>query len=151
MNQAFNNEVVKKPALPWHGWLLGGIFLLFGLASAFDYVMSFVQGEAYYRASGMTDFQVAYFSSVPEWAIIGWTLSVWGSLFAGLALLLRNRFASALFATSLFGGLLYMLYTLVLSAGKDAMGVLWVMPIIIALFTGFMIFYSQRLLKYSRS
>lgn len=149
MNQAFNKKVVKKPALPWHGWLLGGVFLLFGFASTFDHVMSLVQGETYYRASGMTDSQVAYFLSIPMWAIIGWTLSVWGSLFASLALLLRNRFAAPLFSVSLVGGLIYMLYTLVLSAGKEAMGVLWVMPIIIAVLTGFMIFYSQHLTKYS--
>lgn len=147
MNQSHANLVVKKPSLPWHAWILGGIFLLYGLASVFDHIMSLTQGKAYYRASGMSDAQVVYFSSIPLWAMLGWTLSVWGGLLASLALLLRHRFAVTLFTTSLLGGLGYMLYVLVLSAGKEAMGVLWLMPIVISGITAFMIFYSARLLK----
>jgi hypothetical protein len=141
MNQ-LANFVEKKSSLPWHGWLLGCIFFLYGLASAFDYVMSMFQGEAYYRASGMTDFQVAYFSSIPAWAIVGWTLSVWGGLFGSLALLLRHRFAAFFFIASLLGSLMYVLHTLVLSAGKEAMGGLWFMPFFISGITVVMIFYS---------
>ena len=147
MNQSVNNRVATKPPLPWHAWLIGGVFLLYGLASAFDYVMSLLQGEAYYRASGMTDSQVVYFSSVPLWAMVGWTLSVWGGLFASCALLFRRRSAVFFFATSLLGSLIYIFYTFVLSAGKDAMGGIWFMPFVISGLMLFMIFYSAGLIK----
>lgn len=145
MNNVLKNGSSTKLSLPWHGWVLGGIFLLYSLAAVFDHVMSLSQGETFYRASGMSEAQIVYFSSVPVWAIIGWTLSVWGGLFGSLALLFRSRFAGVLFFASLLGGLIYMLHVLVLSAGREAMGVLWVMPIIIAVITGALIFYCSRL------
>ena len=147
MNSASKDGSSTKLSLPWHGWLVGGIFLLYSLAAAFDHVMSLSKGETFYRASGMSEAQVVYFSSVPVWAIIGWTLSVWCGLFASLALLFRHRSAGALFFVSLLGGLIYMLHVLILSAGREAMGVLWVMPIVIAVITTAIIFYCQRLTK----
>jgi hypothetical protein len=147
MNSARKNEFSTKLSLPWHGWVLGVIFLLYSLAAVFDHVMSLSQGETFYRASGMSEAQVVYFSSVPVWAMIGWTLSVWGGLFGSLALLFRRRFAGVLFSASLLGGLIYMLHVLVLSAGREAMGVLWVMPIVIAVITTAIIFYCQGLTK----
>ncbi|HEY6529806.1 MAG TPA: hypothetical protein VIZ65_14020 [Cellvibrionaceae bacterium] len=126
---------------------MGGIFLLYGLVAAYDYVMSLSQGAVYYRASGMSQMQVEYFSSIPAWAIIGWTLSVWGGLFAALALFFRRRFSQVLFLLSLVGGLIYITHVLVLSAGREAMGVLWLMPIIITVITAAMVFYCQRLIN----
>lgn len=147
MSGILKESRVGKSSLPWHGWVLGGIFLLYSIAAAYDYVMSFAMGESYYRTSGMTDAQVIYFSSVPVWAMIGWTLSVWGGLFGAIALLFRQRVASTLFSISLVGGLIYILHVLVLSAGREAMGVLWLMPIVIALITVALIFYCRRILK----
>jgi hypothetical protein len=147
MNNALKKGSSTKLSLPWHGWLVGGIFLLYSLAAVFDHIMSLSQGETFYRASGMSEAQIVYFSSVPVWVIIGWTLSVWGGLFGSLALLFRHRFAGVLFSASLLGGLIYILHVLVLSAGREAMGVLWVMPIIIAVITGALIFYCQHLTK----
>lgn len=109
--------------------------------------MSFYQGEVYYRASGMTGSEISYFLSVPFWAVIGWTLSVWGGLFGSVALFFRHRSAINLFLLSLIGGLIYILYVLVLSAGREAMGVLWLMPIILAAITLAMFFYCLHLKK----
>ncbi len=145
MDAIQENKSIQKSRLPWHGWVVGGIFLLYSIAAAVDYVMSLYLGESYYRASGMTDAQVIYFLSVPYWAIGGWTLSVWGGLFGSLALLFIGRFASALFASSLLGGVIYILHVLVLSNGSQAMGVLWLMPIVIAVITCGLIFYSKHL------
>lgn len=134
-------------ALPWHGWLAGGLLLLFGIAAAFDHGMSLALGEAFYRASGMSDAQVVYFTAVPAWAIAGWTLSVWGGLLGAAALLLRRRQAGWLFAASLLGGLVYILHVLVLSEGRQALGVLWMMPPVMAAITALMVRYCQRLAR----
>ncbi|HMW49075.1 MAG TPA: hypothetical protein PKD17_18645 [Cellvibrionaceae bacterium] len=141
------DSAIASQRLPWHGWTLAVIYLLYSLAAAFDYVMSFVQGADYYRASGMTDAQVVYFSSLPMWVLAAWTLSVWGGLLAPLALMARRRFSRELFVLSLLGVLLYILYTLVLSAGREAMGGLWFMPIAIAVITAGFIVYCHQLIK----
>ena len=145
MNGNTRRVVSGTRAMPWHGWLAGGLLLLFGIAAAFDHGMSMALGERFYRASGMSEAQVAYFSGVPAWATAGWTLSVWGGLLAAAALLLRRRRAAWLFAGSLLGGLVYMLYLLALSEGREAMGVLWMMPVVMAVITALMIRYCLHL------
>jgi hypothetical protein len=135
----------SKSGLPWHAWLFGGVLLLYSLAAAFDYVMSMVQGADFYRASGMSESQVDYFLNVPGWAVIGWTISVWGGLLGAVALLATHRFAAGSFFVSLTGSLIYILYVLVLSAGREAMGVIWFMPIVIAAITAVIVFYCEHL------
>lgn len=137
----------ESTPMPWHGWVFGGILLLFGLASSFDYLMSVTQGETYFRSSGMTDAQISYYSNFPVWATIGWTMSVWGGLLASGTMLLHYRQSLVLFVVSLTGNLLFILYSYFFSAGREAMGVLWTMPIIVALITIGMIFYCQYLTK----
>lgn len=134
-------------SLPWHAWVLGIIFLLFGLLSGFDHIMSIAQGESYFRDSGMSEQQIAHFSSVPFWALLAWTASVWASLLGAGALLLRRRIAAPLFVVSVAGSLLYILYSFVLSAGREAMGVLWPMPFVITALTTGMAVYCRWLIK----
>ena len=145
MEEFTEREKSKNLKLPWHAWVLGGVFLLYSLAASYDYIMSFYQGEAYYRASGMTESQISYFLTVPLWAVIGWTLSVWGGLSGSVTLFFRHRSTIPLFLSSFTGGLIYILYVLVLSPGREAMGVLWLMPPILAAITLAMFFYCQHL------
>lgn len=147
MNNQIETRILGKSTLPWHGWVLSGLFLLYSIAATYDYIMSISVGQSYYRASGMTEAQINYFSNVPDWAVVGWTLSVFGGLLGSLALLFRVRAASTLFAFSLLGSLGYILYTLVLSAGREAMGGLWFMPFVVAALTCMLIFYCRRWLK----
>lgn len=135
---------VSSP-MPWHGWISGGILLLFGLASSFDYIMSMTQGETYFRSSGMTNEQITYYSNFPVWATISWTISVWAGLFASTAMLLHYRQSVGLFIICLIGNLAFIMYSYFFSAGLEAMGVLWPMPIIITIITFGMIFYCKYL------
>lgn len=131
--------------MPWHGWMLGIIFTLFGLGSIVDFALSLIQGEAYYRSAGMTDSQVAHFMSIPRWAMIAWFFSVIASLLAAISLLLKHRFSILLFTLSVIGTLIYIAYSFVLSEGKAAMGVLWPMPFFICVITLGMVFYTKKL------
>lgn len=141
------NPAAPAERLPWHGWLLAGVFLLYSLAAAFDYVLSLAQGEAYYRASGMTDAQVTYFLSLPIWVLVAWSCSVWAGLLAPIALMARRRVSGALFRFALLGTVLYSLHTLVLSAGREAMGAIWFMPLLVAVITTGLIAYCRYLVK----
>ena len=141
MNKAHNRKGSERLPMPWHGWLLGGMLFLFGLLSSFDFIMSVTQGETYFRSSGMTDSQILYYSNFPIWATFGWAMSVWGGLFASGAMLLHYRQSIVLYVITLTGSLLFIVFSYFFSAGLEAMGVLWPMPIILALITLFMIFY----------
>ena len=131
--------------LPVLAWIAGTLLFLFGLLAAFDYVMRLSSGEPYYRSSGMNDFQVAYYTSVPLWATGGWTLSVWGGLIGAALLLLRRAPARTFFLLSLLGNLIYDLYIYALSPGREAMGGLWWMPILMTVITAAMVWYTDRL------
>ena len=134
-----------SPRLPWTARIAGTLLLLFGLAAAYDYTMSLTVGEPYYRASGMNDFQVAYYTTVPSWATVGWTLSVWGGLLAAVFLLLRKAAAEPLFLVCLTGNVLYDLYIYGFSDGIRAMGVVWFMPLVMTVVSLVMWLYARRL------
>lgn len=142
-----DHRTARRPPLAWHGWALVGLFLAYGLGACWDHAMSLLRGADYYRASGMDAAQVAYFSSLPTWAVAGWTLSVWGCLLGAVALLLGQRHAALLFAASLLGSLLYILQVLVLSDGREAMGVLWPAPVVLAVLIAGMALYARRLAR----
>lgn len=147
MKTNFNLKRAINAPMPWHAWISGGILFLFGIASSFDYIMSITQGEMYFRSSGMTNEQIAYYSRFPIWATIGWTVSVWGNLFASSAMLFRYRQSIYLFIICLIGSLIFIIYSYFFSAGLEAMGVLWPMPIIMASITVGMITYCRYLIR----
>ena len=135
---------VRHRSLPWHGWLIGIILLLYSSFSVYDYLMSALYKDEYFLESGMTEFQIAYFSNYPIWVTIAWTLSVWGLFLATIALLLRMRIAFVLFIISLIGTLANVLYAFGLSEGREAMGIIWPAPLIITLVIAAMVLYSKR-------
>lgn len=139
------NFADMKPPMPLVAWILGGVLFLYGLAALFDLFMSFAQGENYYRASGMSDVQIAYFVNQPTWAIIAWVFSVWGSVFGAASLLMRKPWAHYLFLISVLASTVYMYYTHILTDGRTAMGVLWPMPIVLTLIMIAMALYCRRL------
>lgn len=143
MSTSSKNENLTKISLPWHAWILGGIFLLYSLAAAFDSVMTFIQGEVYFKANGMSEMQIDYFSSLPFLVEVGMNICVWGGLFASIALLMRKSISAKLFFIAAVSNLLYLIYAYLLSDGITAMGALWLAPIIITGLMIGMIFYCR--------
>ena len=135
---------VKHKSLKWHGWILGIILFLYSSFSVYDYLMSALYKDVYFLESGMTEFQIAYFSNYPIWVTIAWTISVWGLFLATIALLLRMRIAFILFIISLIGTMANVLYAFGLSEGREAMGIIWPAPIIITVIIASMVVYSKR-------
>jgi len=131
--------------MPWHGWVVTGVLVLFGLASAFDYLMSITQGREFYEASGMSEDQIEYFLSVPVWVVVAWTASVWFGLIAALSAMLRLSLSPALFVATAVGNVAYGIYVYWLSDGVEAMGVIWFMPLVITLINCAMVIYSRKL------
>ena len=143
MSMQLKSETKSKSGLPWHAWVLGGIFLLYSLAAAFDSAMTVIQGEAYFRANGMSEMQIDYFSNLPLLVELGMNLCVWGGLFASIALLMRKAISAKLFFIAAVSNFLYLIYAYLLTDGITAMGALWLAPIIITGLMVGMIFYCR--------
>ena len=144
------HEHPTKPGLPWHAWVLGGIFLLYSLAASFDSAMGFVQGDDYYKANNMSEMQIAFFSNIPLLVNIGITICIWGGLLASIALLMRKSISTALFFIATVSNVPFLVYAYFLAYGIAAMGMLWLAPIIITALMAGMIFYCRRLIRSSR-
>lgn len=100
---------------PWHLWLVGGLSLLWNAFGGFDWTMSHVQGDAYFRQAGMSEAAIAAFHAYPSWMQLFWALGVWGAVIGSVLLLLRNRWAAPVLAASLIGAAMNLLYAAVLA------------------------------------
>lgn len=111
-----------RTAAPWHLWVVGIVGVLWNGYACYDYFMTKTKGDAYLKASGMNDAQVAHMHAYPMWMSADWAIGVWGGLLASLLLLGRMRYAFHVFALSLAAFLLMLVYTYGLSDGGKVMG-----------------------------
>ena len=97
------SEFINVRTIPWHLWLVGAVALLWNGYGGYDYLMSHLQGAAFYEQVGMSDAQIAYMAAYPAWMHGVWALGVWGAVAGSVLLLLRSRFAVHAFILSLLG------------------------------------------------
>jgi hypothetical protein len=134
-----------RGSTPWHLWVVGVISLLWNAFGGYDYTMSHLQGETYYRQMGMTDAQIALMDAYPSWMHAIWAIGVWGSVVGSILLLLRMRWAFHAFALSSLGAIGALLYNLLTPEAMAAMSP--VMPIMIAVICLFFTWYSWTMTK----
>ena len=130
---------------PWHFWLVAAIGILWNGFGGYDYTMSHLQGEAYYRQMGMSEAQIGYMTTYPTWMHAVWAIGVWGSVVGAVLLVLRSRWAFHAFAVSTVGAIGALLYTLLTPGGARTMGML--MPSIIVVVCLFFVWFSQTMTK----
>ncbi|MGZ9099807.1 MAG: hypothetical protein ACXW3O_08905 [Brevundimonas sp.] len=143
-------DTMMKAAVPWHLWAVGVISLLWNGFGAYDFVMSITQGEAYWRASGMSDAMIAYYGAMPAWMYGPWVVGVWGAFAGSILLLLRSRFAVHVFALSLVGAVISLLYGAVIDkapAPPPEMAVMAYMPYVIVLIAAGLAWYAWTMHK----
>lgn len=132
---------------PWHLWLVGILSLLWNGFGAYDFIMTTTQGEAYMRASGMTEDMVAYFNAMPMWMYAPWIAGVWGAVLGSIALLMRKRWAVYLFAVSLVGAVVSLVYGFInpMPELPAEMAAMQYMPWVIVVIAAFLWFYAGRM------
>ena len=136
--------------VPWHLWVVGVVSLLWNSYGGYDFVMSLTKGEAYMRASGMSDAMIAYYNAMPTWMYGPWVLGVWGAVAGSILLLLRSRFAVHAFALSLIGALVSLLYGLVIDKAPPPppeMAAMAYMPYVIVVIAAFLAWYAWTMNK----
>lgn len=130
--------------MPLAAVVIAGLFLIYRLATAFDFSMSMLVGEAFYRQSGMNDAHIFYFLTLPVWVISAWSVAIWCGLAGAVAVFLKPAIALPLLLISLLGAIGYAMYTLVLSNGREALGIIWFMPLANVVYTLMMISIVHR-------
>lgn len=134
-----------RAAAPWHFWVLGALGFLWSCLGAYDYLMSHLQGDAYYRQSHMSDAQIAVMNAYPVWMHAVWAIGVWGSVAGAILLLLRMRWSWHAYVLSTAGAIGSLAYSVVVAHATDAMGI--VFPVIIIAVCLFFVWYSSVMAK----
>jgi len=129
---------------PWHIWVVGVVSLLWNAFGAYDFVMSTTQGEAYWRASGMTQPMIDYYNAMPAWMYGPWVIGVWGAVIGSILLLVRRKWAVQAFALSLLGAAISLIYGLVnpMPDLPPAMAAMSVMPWVIVVIAALLLWYA---------
>jgi hypothetical protein len=136
-------ETEAPRSTPWHFWVVALVGLVWNGFGAFDYTMSHVQGEAYYRQMGMTDAQIAYMDTYPAWMHAVWAIGVWGSALGAVLLLLRSKWAFHAFAASILGAIGNVLYSAMNPSPEMGLA----MPVVIVVICAFFIWYAWTMTK----
>lgn len=130
---------------PWHLWVVGGVSLLWNGFGAYDYLMTNTQGEAYMRASGMTQPMIDYYNSMPTWMYFPWAFGVWGAVLGSILLLMRSRWAMHAFAVSFLGALVSLIYQKFINPPPplpEALAAMGYMAYVIVVIAAFLLWYA---------
>jgi hypothetical protein len=95
---------------PWHLWVVGIVSLLWNGFGAFDFINTTTRGEEYMREMKFDQAMIDYFNAMPNWMYVPWVLGVWGAVLGSILLLLRNKLAVPVFALSLVGAVVSLIY-----------------------------------------
>ncbi|HUH10848.1 MAG TPA: hypothetical protein VLZ73_09875 [Brevundimonas sp.] len=143
-------DIARRAATPWHLWLVGLLSLAWNGYGAFDYIQTTTRGEAYMRASGFGDEMVAYYTSMPTWMYVPWTLGVWGAVIGSLLLLARSRWAVHAFALSLIGAVVSLVYSKFINPPPPpppALAMMQWAPFVIVVIAALLLWYASAMAK----
>lgn len=135
---------------PWHLWLVGVLSLAWNSVGAYDYLMTNTKGDAYMRASGMTQEMIDYFNAMPTWMYGPWAFGVWGAVLGSILLLLRSRWAVHAFAVSFLGALVNMIYQKFMNPMPplpEALAAMGYMAYVITVIAAFLAWYAWSMNK----
>lgn len=127
---------------PWYHWVVALLAIVWNGFGAMDYSMTQLKGDVWLQQMQMTDAQIAYFHSMPGWAMGVWATGVWGGVLGGLLLLLRSRHAVPVLLISLIAFVVSLIYTYLLSNGAAVIGNRQVYIMQAIIFAGCLFFLS---------
>ena len=133
---------------PLHVWIVGAVALVWNGFGAYDYVMTRMRNTDYLAEMMPTvdpNAALAWVDGFPIYAQIGWGLGVWGGVLGAILLLMRSRWAVAVFAASLVGAVVSLGYQLVAApplAGMEG-GMAKAVPFVIIVITLALFLYAR--------
>ena len=145
-------EAVRTRTTPAHLWIVGGLGTLWNAFGAYDYLMTRMRNEDYFR-SMVPDVDpqamLAWVDAFPLYAQFGWGLGVWMGLAGSLLLLLRSRWAVWALLLSFIGAVVGLGYQLLIAAPVPGLEgpMVTVMPIVIILVAAGLFAYARGMEK----
>jgi len=135
--------VTKTPA---HLWVVGILALLWNCIGAYDYLMSHIQGVAYFESAGLDAAAYDWFKGMPIWAMAAWAIGVWGSVLGSLLLLIRSRYAAPVYVVSIAAVLLTFTYQLTSVRPASLQGgIVSLMPVLVLILVVAQWYYARRM------
>lgn len=141
---------VQAAKAPVHLWIVGLLSLLWNAFGCYDYVMTRMRNEEYFRSMAPDvdpQAMLAWVDGFPIYAQFGWGLGVWMGLLASILLLMRHRWAVPVFALSLLGAILGLGYQIFLAPPPPPpmdTGAMAAMPWVIIGVAALFLFYAHR-------
>jgi len=96
-------------AMPWHLWIVGGLFLIWNGMAAFDYIATLIRYEPY--LSGHPEEILNYYFNAPAWMYVMWGASSLGGFLSAAFLLLRHKTAVPIAAVAWACSVVTAIYT----------------------------------------
>lgn len=93
---------------PVHLWVVGALALLWNGFGCYDYLMTRMRNEDYFRMMGPDvdpKAMLAWVDAFPIYAQFGWGLGVWMGLAGSILLLMRHRWAVPALGLSFLGAI----------------------------------------------
>jgi hypothetical protein len=89
------SDSASNPKTPWHVWLIGALTLLWNGSGAVTIMLAQAG-----RLPNIDADEAAYYAAQPSWFVVSTDIALVAAVAAGVALLLRHRWAVWLFALS---------------------------------------------------
>jgi hypothetical protein len=136
---------------PIHLWIVGLLALIWNGFGCYDYLMTRMRNEDYFR-SMMPDVDpqavLAWVDSFPIYAQFGWGLGVWMGLAGAVLLLMRHRWAVPALGLSFLGAVVGLGYQIFMAAPAPdpsmTEGAMALMPWVIIGVAAALYYYAHR-------
>ena len=143
-------EDVQTAKAPIHLWIVGALALLWNAFGCYDYLMTRMRNEDYFRSMAPDvdpQAMLAWVDSFPIYAQFGWGLGVWFGLAGSILLLMRHRWAVPALAISLVGAVLGLGYQILAAPPAPPPmneGPMTMMPWVIIAIAAGLYYYARR-------
>lgn len=96
-------ELTQSNKTPLWFWIVSGLGLIWNVYGVYQFLGTLRSTPESLQAMGMTAEQAQIYSSYPIWMTLAFAIGVFGGVAGCVALLLRHRIATTIFAVSLAG------------------------------------------------
>ena len=135
-------ETTLKPPVVF--WVVGGLFLLWGLMGCTMYLAEVTMSDKAYEEAFGQDL-LAVRDVYPVWGIAAYASAVWSGMLAAILFVLRKRLSAGVFIFSLAAAIIGFIPSFTNSVLRDAAGAgFWVMPLIVVVLGSFEVWYSRK-------
>jgi uncharacterized membrane protein len=86
----------------------------------------------------------AYYNNVPAWVTGAFAIAVFAGVFASVGLLIRKKWATALFMVSLFAVIVQFIYNVFIQKFIAISGTKMIWPIVIIVIALFLVWFSRK-------